>query len=278
MSAIPSSPPDNPNGFAERYGIAADALAPANAVIEGLLGHRSVRAYSDRPVPEGTVEQLVAAAQSASSSSNLQLWSVMQVSDPARRQRLSEVGAGQKYIASAPLFLVWLADLSRAERVGQAQGVTMDGLDFTESFLMGVVDAALAAQNAAVAAESMGLGVVYIGGMRNDPVRVAQELGLPPKVMAVFGMCVGWADPARPASVKPRLPQSAVLHREQYGAPAEADHIASYDAALHRFQDGQGMTRQGWTPQQVSRLRSGASLGTRHALRDAIHQLGFELK
>lgn len=275
MSAVPSSPSAH---FAERYGIASDSFAPANAVIEGLLGHRTVRAYADKPVPEGTVEQMVAAAQSASSSSNLQLWSVMTVSDPERRQRLSAVGAGQKYIASAPLYLVWLADLSRAQRVGQAQGVAMEGLDYTEAFLMAAIDAALAAQNAAVAAESMGLGICYIGGMRNDAVGVAKELGLPPQVMAVFGMCVGWPDPARPASVKPRLPQSAVLHVEQYGAPDEAAGIAAYDEALHRFQDSQGMKRQGWTPQQVARLQAGASLGTRDALRAAIHELGFELK
>jgi nitroreductase len=68
-------------------------------------------------------------------------------------------------------------------------------------FLMAAIDTALAAQNAVVAAESLGLGTVYIGALRNQPERVAQVLGLPHKSFAVFGLCVGHADPEQPTGV-----------------------------------------------------------------------------
>lgn len=273
MSAISS---DNTNGFSERYGVPS-GIDPANVVVEGLLSHRSVRAYTEQPLPAGLIEQLMAAAQSASSSSNLQLWSALVVQDKERRQRLAGIAGGQKHIAQAPLFIVWLADLSRAARVGKAQGVTLEALDYTEVFMLAVIDAALAAQNAVVAAESMGLGVVYIGAMRNNPQAVVKELALPPHVMAIFGLCIGWPDPNRPASVKPRLPLSVVLHKEQYGAPAEEADIAAYDETIKRFQDEQGMDRLGWSSVQIARLRKAQSLGGRAKMSSFIHELGIAL-
>ncbi|XXT12496.1 nitroreductase family protein [Sorangium sp. So ce367] len=86
--------------FGERYGSEGPAprFAQWNEVIEALLGHRSVRRYAPKPLPEGTLELLVAAAQSAPSSSNLQLWSVLSVEDAERRRRLSELAGGQAHI------------------------------------------------------------------------------------------------------------------------------------------------------------------------------------
>jgi nitroreductase len=244
-----------------------------------MLQHRSIRAYTPAPLPDGTLEALIAAAQSAATSSNLQTWSVVAVQDPARRARLSAFAGGQKHIVQAPLFLVWLADLSRAARIGEAAGQTMEGLPFLESFLVAVIDAALAAQNATLAAESLGLGTVYIGAIRNKPEAVAAELTLPPGVMPVFGLCVGYPDPdASPAAVKPRLPQEVVLHHETYDAHPETDAVARYDADLMAFQSEQAMPSQPWSQLTRSRLGKIASLSGRDRLREAIHALGFGLK
>lgn len=109
-----------------------------------------------------------------------------------------------------------------------------------ESLLLGTIDAALAAQNAVVALESLGLGSVYIGGIRNDIKGVAKELGLPPKVYPVFGLCVGYPSPDQPAKVKPRLPQQAVLHRETYSIAAEEGVLSEYDARLGAFYSARG--------------------------------------
>jgi nitroreductase len=206
----------------ERYGrpTAAPEGVRLNDIIEQLLGHRSVRAYLPRALPAGTLETLVAAAQSASSSSNLQAWSVVAVEDADHKARLSELAGRQRHISEAPLFLVWLADLARIESQARRLGTRAEGLEFLEALLIGVIDAALAAQNAVLALESLGMACVYIGAVRNTPDAVAADLALPPRVFPVFGMCVGYPDPDRPAAVKPRLPQDAVLHRERYDLAA----------------------------------------------------------
>jgi hypothetical protein len=140
------------------------------------------------------------------------------------------------------------------------------------------VDTSLAAQNAVVALDSIGLGSCYIGGIRNKPAEVAAELGLPPQSFALFGLTVGYPDPAAPASVKPRLPQEAVLFREQYGATDDPLAIAAYDHRLKSFQREQGMIERDWTEQASQRVRGTESLAGRHILRDVLHGLGFQLK
>ena len=104
----------------------------------------------------------------------------------------------QAHIRVAPLQLVWLADLARLEHIASQLQRPSTGLDYLEMLLVGVVDAALAAQNAMVAAESLGLGAVYIGAMRNRPLEVARLLELPPRVVAVS--CVRTAASHPPTS------------------------------------------------------------------------------
>lgn len=123
-----------------------------------LLSHRSIRAYQPDPLPPNTLETLIAAAQSAATSSNLQTWSVIAVEEVDRKAQLAEVANRQAHIYQAPLFLVWLADLARLTRIAEQLGLPHEGLDYLEMFLTASIDAALAAQNAVVAAESLGLG------------------------------------------------------------------------------------------------------------------------
>jgi nitroreductase len=241
--------------------------------------HRSVRAYAPTALPDGTLEALIAAGQSAATSSNLQTWSVVAIQDEARKSRLADFAGGQRHIRQAPLFLVFLADLSRAARIGEAAGQSMEALPFLETFLVAIIDAAMAAQNATAAAESLGLGTVYIGAIRNHPEKVAAELQLPARVMPVFGLCVGYPDPnALAATVKPRLPQPAILHHEIYQAATETGLLPGYDATLRAFQATQSMPSQGWTDLIRSRLGAVKSLTGRDRLSAALHTLGFELR
>ncbi|HEY4805088.1 MAG TPA: NADPH-dependent oxidoreductase [Paraburkholderia sp.] len=262
-----------------RYGTPWSAPLPAwNETLDTLLAHRSVRNYANRALPDGTLETLIAAAQSASTSSNLQTWSVVAIENPERKARLAELAGGQSHVRAAPLFLVWLADLARLEAAGARSSASVEGLHYMETLVVGMIDAALAAQNAVVALESLGMSAVYIGGIRNQPEQVAAELGLPPRVLPVFGLCVGYPDETRPADVKPRLPQEVVLHREQYDAPSQAAAIAQYDEVMGGFQTAQGLSAAGWTSRSLARWRSRESLHGRDRLRDALNALGFELR
>lgn len=261
-----------------RYGASAPALAVSNPVVEGLLGHRSVRAFLPEALPEGTLETLVAAAQSASSSSNLQVWSVVAVEDPVHKAELSVLANNQAFIREAPLFLVWVADFARVQLLAKGAGAVIEGPEYTEMLITGIVDAALAAQNALVAAEALGLGGVYVGAVRDHVEGVAGALNLPPHVFPVFGMAIGRPDPARPAQVKPRLPQAAVLHRETYDAgpqPAAAD---AYNETFKAFWQSQGMAHPDWIRQVLNRLKDGAALRNRAFIRESLARLGFPLR
>lgn len=268
----------------ERYGDAADIAhdtAPVtwNETLRILLSHRSIRAYEAKSLPDGTLETLIAAAQSASTSSNLQTWSVVAVESPDRKAKLAELAGNQRHIQQCPLFLVWLADLARLTHVAQHRGLPSDGLDYLEMFVMATVDAALAAQNAAIAAESLGLGVVYIGGMRNQPEAVAKTLNLPPHLAAVFGLCVGYAAPDDLPAIKPRLPQSAVLHRETYSLETQDAAIAHYNAVMADFYAAQQMNVSGdWAAHSIQRVASVEALKGRDRLRQALNALGFALR
>jgi nitroreductase len=248
-----------------------------NSTLDVMLSHRSVRYYLDQPLPANTLELVVAAAQSAASTSNLQAWSVIAVEDKDRKARLAGYAADQKHIHDAPLLLVVVAALARLRAISDERGHAGVALDYIEAFIFAIADAAFAAQNAAVAIESLGLGCCYIGAMRNDPQAVANELGLPDESMVVFGMTVGRPDPAVATDVKPRLPQGIILHRERY-TQIDPELMAAYEARMREFQAEQNMRNIDWTEQTAARIKDVAALTGRHVLTDFLKARGFGLK
>jgi len=262
-----------------RYGHCPDALDALNPTIETMLQHRSVRAYTSQSVPPNTAELLVAAAQSASTSSNMQTWSVVAVTDPERKDRLAKIANNQEFVRSCPLFLVWIADLARLQALGNDRQKPHESLNYLEMLLVGAIDSALAAQNAAVAAESLNLGMVYIGAIRNNPAAVAKELNLPPMSFATFGMCIGYAEPSLTTSVKPRLPQATVLHKETYQPQAYKEAVKAYNDTMDAFYVEQNMNPLGpWDLHTLNRVRGPEAMGGRDTLMQTLRAMGFELR
>jgi nitroreductase len=259
---------------AARYGDPAATLGVVNDVLSLQLAHRSVRKFGSREVTDDELTALIAAAQSAPTSSNLQPWSVVAVRDPERKARLAVLAGNQAFIEQAPLFLVWVADLGRARRLAERAGAEVAAAEYLETTIIGFVDTALAAQNAVVAAESLGLGSVFVGAIRNHPEQVAAELGLPPHVLATFGLAVGAPDPTEHAGIKPRLPQGAVLHREQYDDAAADAHIAIYDERLSAYNTRFGLPGN-WSNRVLDRLKGPESMAGRHRLRETLERLGL---
>lgn len=206
-----------------------------NEVVAGLMQHRSVRSFEPTPVPEEQLREIVAAGQMASTSSNVQAYSVIAVTEPALKRELAALTGNQEYVETCPVFLVWCADLHRLVKVSSVHA--QDGreiyADTAESFIVATVDASLAAQNAAAAAESMGYGICYIGGIRNRIAEVSSLLGIPELAYPVFGMCVGV--PAATSGQRPRLPVEAVLHREVYESDRALDPVGEYDETMVRY-------------------------------------------
>lgn len=251
--------------------------SPIPSAINVLLQHRSVRRFSDQPLPDHLLELLVMAAQSAPTSSNKQFWSVIAVRDTERKRRLAALCGAQAHVAEAPLLLVWLADLSRMEAVGTRDGRHLEGLDYLESFLVASMDAAFAAQNALVTAESLGLGTVYIGAMRNKPEEVAAELELPQRCLAIFGMCIGFPAEESNHMIKPRLPQQAVLHSETYSAKDIEAAVGRHDEHYKAFREEQGMEPTNWSRHIMSRVENAKALKGRDQLMQTLRRMGFPM-
>jgi hypothetical protein len=129
-----------------------------------------------------------------------------------------------------------------------------------------------------VAAQSLGLRTVYIGAMRNDPVRVAELLGLPPRAFAVFGLCVGIPDPKAKNEVKPRLPQSIVLHQDRYDPAPETRDRPTYDAEMTKFSARHELQAATWTQRVLNRMGPLKSMNGRQRMRAALARLGFEIR
>jgi FMN reductase (NADPH) len=246
-----------------------------NETISRMMQHRSIRKYSDRPVTKDLVEQIVSAGQMASSSSNVQAYSVIAVTDAARKAKLAKLCGDQAYVAKCPVFLVWCADLSRLKRAAERHIPSQATYEGTmENFIVATVDAALAAQNAAVAAESLGLGIVYIGGIRNQSEQVASLLELPRLAYPVFGMCLGYPD--QDPGLRPRLPLPAVLHWNGYDAAGQDEQVAAYDEVMSKYlHERTGGTKDTpWSELMAEKLAQPARLHMREFLR----KRGFELK
>jgi nitroreductase len=275
----PITPLDIPQQRVDaRYGAQAAFSPPFwNETVDALLNHRTARAYLSKPLPEGALELLVAAAQSAPTSSNLQAWSVVAVQDADRKARLAGFTGGNNHIKNAPVFLVWLIDLKRLRTVASDHGNDGEALNYLESFLLGAIDAALAAQNAVAAIDSLGLGSCYVGGIRNQPEDVARELNLPPETVAVFGLTVGYPDPDVKTDVKPRLPQSSILFHETYSGVGPDD-LNTYDEVLKVFQEKQGLPQNGWTAPIAQRVENADALKGRAELAQILRRLGFGIK
>lgn len=261
----------------ERYGGVAPQIAePSNDVIDLMLSHRSVRRFADRPLPDGLLELLIAAGQSAATSSNMQTASVVAVTEPERRRALAAM-ASQAFPADAPVVLCFVLDLSRPTRIGEALGADLWALPMLDKFLAAFGDCALFAQNVVLAAESKGLGGCFIGNLRKDPVALAEMLELPPRCFVVFGLCLGY-EAGTPTGIRPRLPQEVVLHRETYSTAQEAERLADYDRRVAKHEAGQGRPAEGWTGRHPARFASADYLGGREKLREILLKLDLPLK
>ena len=155
---------------------------------------------------------------------------------------------------SAAEFLVICADLTRVEHCCVEQGLgALEGQ--AEHYLAATVDAALMAQNLMLAAESEGLGAVFIGGIRNDPQQVSELLSLPQQVYPVFGLCLGW--PNAEPDLKPRLPVDVILHKDTYDTSRCACDVEACDVQMQAYYKSRGTNTKmsNWSEQTAAAVQ-----------------------
>lgn len=176
------------------------------------------------------------------------------------------MAGNQDQIRNAPWFFAFLADLSRIQGFAGDQG---SFLDYSEYEIMAIVDVALAAERMVCAAESLGLGICYIGAMRNDPFQVKELLSLPELTFCPFGLCIGF--PAEPltAEIKPRLNAGSIWFKEGYAVTSPAE----FDERMGEFYESQGMKGEfTWSMRSAKRL---SSMTGREVLKEFLTKQGF---
>ena len=244
-----------------------------NPMIDLIRSHRSIRKFSDRKVEDKTLETIIAAAQCAATSHFVQAYMVIRVTDKTKRQTIARLAGPQVWVENAPVFLVFCADLNRLENACRIHGARMEE-GWAEQFVTATVDVALLAQNVLLAAESLGLGGVFIGGIRNDPQTVCDLLAIPDHAYPVFGMCLGW--PAHDPPPKPRLPVKAVLFTDQYPDAHDSDLLAAYDRTTNHYylNRNDNLRDETWTRQMADFM----SRIIRPHMKSFLEKKGFFLK
>ncbi|GAA3705614.1 oxygen-insensitive NADPH nitroreductase [Oceanisphaera sediminis] len=240
-----------------------------SAAIEVMRHHRSIRKFTEQALNDEQREAIMASAQAASSSSFLQASTVIRVTDPELRARVMALCGNQAYIGSAAEFWVFCADFHR-----HLQWVPEAKTGFAEQLLIGAIDTALMGQNALTAAESLGLGGVFIGAVRNQPHELCDLLALPKGVIPLFGLCLGYPD--QNPEPKPRLPTSLIFCDNRYPAQFDEERMQRYDEQVQQYYRTRtgGNKNMSWTGQIGETLAKEA----RPFMLEFLHRQGFCLR
>jgi nitroreductase len=190
--------------------------APAPDLLAHLHRHRSVRRFRPDPIPDDVLRRVLEAGIRASSSGNMQAYSIVVTRDRGLRERLHVPHLGQDMVLEAPALLTFCADFHRMRR-WLALSDAEDGFDDVFAFLVGAIDAVLVSQNVALAAEAEGLGICYLGSTLANCHEIGRILSLPSHVVPVAGLVVGTA--AEDPPLRDRLPLDGLVHFETYDDP-----------------------------------------------------------
>lgn len=207
-----------------------------NETIASQLAHRTIRAYKEQPLTEAEIETLMEVARHTATASYLQGYTVLHITDPQVREKIY-AASGQPYVGGTKGdMFIFVVDLYRNSRIRAEQGVSSEALSSMNLFLTGAEDALLAAQNVVVAAESMGLGTVYLGSILADPRLVVDALELPELTFPILGLLVGHSD--QEPGQKPRLPLSILTAENTYPrVKSYTEALADYDREVTEYYD-----------------------------------------
>ncbi|MFO7722927.1 MAG: NADPH-dependent oxidoreductase [Bacteroidales bacterium] len=184
-----------------------------NETIHTLLSHRTIRKYKNDPVPDHMLQDILNAAIRTSTTGNMQVYSIIVTTDPEKKAALHKLHFSQQMVLDAPMLLTFCADFNRFN-LWCRQRHAEPGYDNFLSFFTAAIDALIASQNAAVAAEAHGLGICYLGTTTYQADKLIDFFGLPKGVVPVTTLVVGYPD--EDPGLTDRLPLEAVVHYEKY--------------------------------------------------------------
>lgn len=219
-------------------------------IIEQMKKHVSVRDFKDEPLTDEVKKELLQAAQSGSSSNFVQAFSIIEISDGQLRDTIADITNSASYVKKTGAFYVFVADLYRQAQMLKSRGLSLDGIKSMEQLLVATVDTTIAAENMATAAESLGLGICYIGGIRNDIRKIAKLLHLPKYTFPLYGLTVGISNSKN--QVKPRMPLANQVAMNSYDVD-QLTNIDEYDQKVRNYYLSRSSNAQdsSWTDKNV---------------------------
>jgi nitroreductase/FMN reductase [NAD(P)H] len=252
--------------YNNRYGKNSDldlSQVDISPLLKSILSRASVRKFSKKPITKEILTILLASAQSAPSKSNLQQYSILVIQDTSIKTEISNLIGNTKWALTAPVFLLFLADIRRNIKISNDRGYKHKNNN-VDTFMNGVIDAALSMQSMVIASEAMGLGVCPISMIRNIIEEVKSICNLPKGVFPIAGLAVGWPDEKAPVSL--RLPQDIVTHVDTYKEDDLSQKINEYDERVfkiapiseekQRHVDLYGIAEKGTWSENISRQLS----------------------
>ena len=208
-----------------------------NPVLECLFNHKSIRKYKNQPLEDEKLQLIVKAAQSAPTWCNGEQVSIIAVKEQALKDKLKGFCFNQEYISTCSVFLVFCADFYRVSIAFEKAGKTKEDFEkymtHIDTLIIGSHDVGISMQNAVVAAESLGLGTVCIGGIRINPIDVVKELNLPKYVIPICGLCVGYPD--QDPGLKPRFPPKYICFENKYDVENAKAGVDEYDEIYKKY-------------------------------------------
>ncbi|MDY0202033.1 MAG: nitroreductase family protein [Tenuifilaceae bacterium] len=188
--------------------------------MNAILSHRSIRKFKDTPIDESLLNDILHAGSRASTTGNMQVYSIIVTKDQSIKEQLLPCHFGQGMVTQAPVVLTFCADFNRFNK-WCLQRNAVPGYDNFLSFITAATDALLAAQNVCIAAEDKGLGICYLGTTTYTADKIIEILKLPKGVVPITTVVVGYPD--EKPELTDRLPLAAILHREIYQEYSEGD-------------------------------------------------------
>ncbi|MCQ2271371.1 MAG: nitroreductase family protein [Bacteroidales bacterium] len=192
-----------------------------NPTVQTLLQHRSIRKFTEQPVDSETIETILKCACNGSTMGNMQLFSIIVTTDKKMMEKTAALHFNQPIATNAPLMLTFCADLHRFNRYCQFRNASTDSYDNLQAYQWATTDALIAAQNACVAAESLGLGLCWLGTIVYQVDKFIEILSLPKNVMPVACIALGYPD--ENPELTDKLPVEALVHHNVYQDYSEFD-------------------------------------------------------
>lgn len=195
------------------------------AMFDTILNHRTIRKYKPDPVPEQILRYILEAGTRASTTGNMQLYSIIVTTNPAVKEELAPCHFNQQMVTEAPVVLTFCADFNRFNKWCRLRKA-VPGYDNFLSFFTAAIDALLVAQNVCIAAEDAGLGICYLGTTTYMAGKIIEILDLPSGVVPVTTVTTGYPDEW--PELTDRLPLEAVIHQDKYQDYSDSDIDLNY--------------------------------------------------